>query len=86
MVWLALRRAVAAVGAPCHVYPDGVTIEVDDSDFEPDATLRCGDPLPGDRVSVPDPMVVVEVLSPGTRGVDLSRKLVAYFQLPSVRH
>jgi Uma2 family endonuclease len=86
MVWLALRRAVAAAGLPCHVYPDGITVEVDDNDFEPDAILRCGDALPGDGVDVPDPMVVVEVLSPSTRNDDLTRKLVGYFRVPSVRH
>lgn len=37
-------------------------------------------------IAVPDPMVVVEVLSPSTRGIDLTRKLVAYFSIPSVRH
>ena len=67
LVWLALRRAVAAAGVPCHVYGDGATVEVDDNDFEPDAVLRCGDKLPGDGVSVPDPIVVVEVLSPSPR-------------------
>lgn len=86
MVWLALRRAVAAAGLPCHIYPDGMTVEVDDNDFEPDAVLRCGDPLPGDAVAVPDPIVVVEVLSPSTRAVDLTRKLVAYFKVPTVQH
>jgi Uma2 family endonuclease len=86
LAWLALRRAVAAAGLPCHVYPDGMTVEVGDSDYEPDAVLRCGDALPGDAVSVPDPLVLVEVLSPGTRGGDLTRKLVEYFRLPSVRH
>jgi Uma2 family endonuclease len=86
LVWLALRRAVEAAGLPCEVYPDGLTIEVDDSDFEPDAILRCGDALTDDGVTIPDPLVVVEVLSPGTRSVDLSRKMVAYFRVPSVRH
>ena len=86
MVWLALHRAVAAAGLPCHVYPDGVTVEVDDNDFEPDAILRCGDKLPGDAISVPDPLVVVEVLSPSTRQGGLTRKMVAYFRVPSVRH
>jgi Uma2 family endonuclease len=86
LVWLALRRAIAAAGLPCHVYPDGVTVEVDENDFEPDAILRCGDTLPDDAVSVPDPLVVVEVLSPSTRSVDLSRKMVSYFRVPSVRH
>lgn len=86
MVWLVLRRAVLDAGLPCHVYPDGVTVEVDDNDFEPDALVRCGDPLPGDAVAVPDPVIVVEILSPSTRQVDLTRKLVGYFRVPSVRH
>ena len=85
-VWLALHRAVEAAGLPYEVYPNGMTIEVDDSDFEPDAILRCGDSLPGDGVEIPDPLVVVEVLSPSTRQDDLTRKMVAYFQVPSVRH
>ncbi len=86
LAWLALRQAVAAAGLPCHVYPDGMTVEVDDSDFEPDAVLRCGEALPPDATVVPDPVVLVEVLSPTTRGGDLTRKLVAYFRLPSVQH
>ena len=85
-VWRLLSQAVEAAGLPCEVYPDGVTVEVDDNDFEPDALVRCGDPLPGDGVAVPDPVIVVEVLSPDTRQVDLTRKLVGYFQVPSVRH
>ena len=64
LVWLALRRAILAAGLPCHAYPDGATVEVDDSDFEPDAILHCGPKLPGDAIAVPDPLVVVEVLSP----------------------
>jgi Uma2 family endonuclease len=86
LAWLALRRAVTAAGLPCHVYPDGMTVEVDDSDYEPDAILRCGEPLSPNAVSVPDPMVIVEVLSPSTRSIDLTRKLVEYFRLPSVQH
>jgi Uma2 family endonuclease len=86
LVWLALRQAVAAAGLPCHVYGDGMTVEVDDSDFEPDVVLHCGQTLPWDAIVVPEPLVVVEVLSPRTRGVDLTRKLVAYFQVPSVQH
>ena len=86
LAWLALRRAIAAAGLPCHVYPDGMAVEIGESDYEPDAVLRCGPPLPGDAVAVPDPLVLVEVLSPSTRGGDLTRKLVEYFRLPSVHH
>lgn len=85
-VWLALTRAVEAAGLACEVYPDGVTVAVEENAFEPDAILRCGDALAGDGVDVPDPMVVVEVLSPSTRSGDLTSKMVAYFRLPSVRH
>ena len=86
LVWLALRQAVAATGLSCHVYPDGMTVEVDDSDFEPDAVLHCGERLPGDAITVSDPVVIAKVLSPSTRGDDLTRKLVAYFRVPSLRH
>jgi Uma2 family endonuclease len=86
MVWLALRQGVAAAGLECHVYLDGMTVEGGDNDFELDAVLHCDEALPGDTIAVPNPLVVVEVLSPSTRGDDLTRKLVAYFRVPSVRH
>ena len=31
-------------------------------------------------------MVVVEILSPGTKTVDTTKKLEGYFKLPTVRH
>jgi len=86
LIWLALRQAVAAAGLPCHVFPDGMTVEVDDSDLEPDAILHCGETVPGNAIAVPHPMIVVVVLSPSTRGDDLTRKLVAYFRAPLVQH
>ena len=83
----ALRAAVRKAGLPCEVFADGTTIEVGDSDYEPDAVLRCGtDRLPDDAIAVPDPLVVVEVLSPTTSGVDRGLKLRDYFRLPSVKH
>ena len=42
LAWLALRRAVRDAGLPCHVNGDGMTVEVGDSDYEPDAVLYCG--------------------------------------------
>lgn len=86
LVWLVLRQAIAAARLPCHAYPDGMTVKVDDNDFEPDAVVHCGEPLPGDAIAVPEPLIVAEVLSPSTRGYDLTHKLVAYFRVPSVQH
>ncbi len=39
----ALRRAVSEAGlTSCEVFGDGMTVQVENSDFEPDALLRCG--------------------------------------------
>jgi Uma2 family endonuclease len=37
-------------------------------------------------VEIPNPVVVVEVLSPSTRHLDTTAKLSGYFSLPSVVH
>ncbi|MBV8401095.1 MAG: Uma2 family endonuclease, partial [Acetobacteraceae bacterium] len=86
-LYLALSAAVVAAGLPCEVLVDRPTIEVGESDYEPDVILRCSPtPLSGDSLSVPDPTVLVEVLSPTTRRIDVSRKLADYFRIPSVQH
>lgn len=83
----ALRRAVSAAGlTSCQVFGDGMTVEVEDNDFEPDVTLRCGPRLPGNATTIPDPLVLMEVLSPDSGTRDRATKLRAYFKLPSVRH
>jgi Uma2 family endonuclease len=64
-----------------------VTIEVDaDTDYEPDAIVNCGPTAPGDAVAATNPIVVVEVPSPGTQSIDLAEKLADYFRVPSIRH
>ena len=37
-----------------------------------------------DAVEVPNPITIVEVLSPSTRRIDATVKLAGYFRLPSV--
>lgn len=84
---LALRDAAGARALPCQAFPDGMSVRIDDRTvYEPDALLRCGPPLPGDAIAVGDPLVVVEVVSPSSRGIDRGVKLAGYFSLPSVRH
>lgn len=86
-IWLALRLAIRARGLGCEALPDSATVRIDDRTvYEPDALVRCGPPLPGDAIEVNDPVVVVEVLSPSSRGIDKGAKLASYFSLPSVRH
>jgi Uma2 family endonuclease len=84
---IALRGAIGARGLPCRAMTDGMAVRIDDrSVYEPDALVRCGPPLPGDAIEVVDPVVVVEVVSPSSRGIDAGVKLASYFSLPSLRH
>jgi Uma2 family endonuclease len=83
----ALRRAVREAGLKsCQVFADGMTVQVENSDYVPDALLRCGPRLPGDSTTVSDPLVLIEVLSPDSGTRDRATKLRAYFKLPSLQH
>ena len=86
-VFRALADAIERGALPCEAFPDGVAVQVsDDTIYEPDAFVRCGPPMPGEAVTVMDPVIVVEVLSPSTRAHDAGAKLGGYFGMPSVRH
>jgi Uma2 family endonuclease len=86
-IYAALRSAVRKHGLPCRALPDGMLVRVDDKTaYEPDAQVYCGERLQGTALEVRNPVIVVEVLSPSTRGVDVSLKLAGYFRLPSVAH
>jgi Uma2 family endonuclease len=86
-VHAALLAGIRARGLPCHVLPDGMTVRVDDvTAYEPDALVYCGAKLLPSEIEVPNPIIVVEVLSPSTRHIDLSAKLADYFRLSSIMH
>ena len=85
-VYSALKRAVADAGVLCQALPDGATVETGDSDYEPDAMVNCGEPMADDAVAAPNPVIVVEVLSPGSMATDTGGKLADYFRVPSVAH
>jgi Uma2 family endonuclease len=83
----ALKNAIKRAGAPCHAVPDGATVRVAArTAFEPDALVYCGPRLPSDAIEISNPIIVVEVLSPGTAARDHGVKLEGYFSLPSVVH
>ena len=84
-VALALRDALA--DSSCHTLGDGMAVQVDDATvYEPDALVYCGERLARGTTVFSAPVVVVEILSPGTKTVDTTRKLEGYFKLESVRH
>ena len=86
LAWRALDAAVRGAGVPCMALPDGVGVRAEGpSAFEPDVTVNCG-PLDPKGVFAPDPVILVEVISPSSRSVDTGVKLSAYFTIPSVMH
>lgn len=83
----ALDRAISAAGLACEMLPDGMTVQVDAvTAYEPDALVQCGAPAADDSITATHPIVVVEVLSPGTQATDTGEKLGGYFRLGSVMH
>ena len=86
-IWQAFKRELRAAGLACEAAPDGLTVEIDDdTDYEPDALINCGEPIANDAIAAPNPVVIVEVLSPSTQSIDAGGKLADYFRLPSVQH
>ena len=85
--WLALRAAIRGAALPCEAIGDGVSIEVgEDTDYEPDVTVNCGNRLDGGAIAASNPVIVVEVLSPSTDHIDTGIKLLDYFRVPSIQH
>jgi Uma2 family endonuclease len=83
----ALQRGLVDAGLKtCEVMQEGFSIRVENSDFEPDTFVRCGPPLPDDALFAPDPIILVEVLSPDSGTRDRVTKLRAYFKLPTALH
>jgi Uma2 family endonuclease len=86
-IHMALAAAIRARNLPCHVMPDGMAVRIDESTtYEPDGLVYCGPELPPSALEVPNPVVVVEVISPSSEKIDTSIKLVDYFRVPSVMH
>ncbi len=83
----ALEGAIVRAGLPCRVFPDGMTVRISPrTAFEPDALVVCPPPTDLNTMEIPNPVIVVEVLSPSTAADDHGIKLDGYFSLPSVAH
>jgi hypothetical protein len=75
-LWRALDDAVRRGGIPCLALPDPVTVEIgEDTDYEPDAIVNCGERLDREAMAAPNHGIV-----------DTGRKLADYFSLPSLRY
>ena len=87
LVFAALLSAIRERRLPCEVLTDGATVRIDDTTaYEPDALVHCGRELSSTALEVPEPVIIVEVVSASSRRIDATLKLAGYFRLPSVMH
>ena len=71
-------------GSPCRAYGSELKVRTDTSVRYPDALVTCsrGDPR---STFAPDPVVLFEIVSRSSAGIDLGVKNVEYQTLPSVK-
>jgi Uma2 family endonuclease len=83
----ALDAAIAQAKLPCRAFVDGLGVKIDDATvFEPDALVNCGPPIRGSSLIAPNPVIVVEVVSPTSLRRDTALKFTNYFRHPAVQH
>ena len=82
-----LVAAIERASVPFYAAPDGMTVRISKHiAFEPDALVA---PLPKPErldLEIPNPVLVVEVLSPSSVKRDLADKLAGYFKVASIQH
>jgi Uma2 family endonuclease len=82
----ALDAAIRSAGVACEAFIDGLAVAIDESTgYVPDALVNCGEPVPPDSMTAPNPVIVVEV-SPSSRSTDTTARLADYFRVPSLKH
>ena len=73
-------------GGPCEPFSGDMFIRIPGGNYRmPDAGVECGTPAGADRAAQ-EPRLVVEVLSPSTRAIDLFGKAEEYRLVPSIGH
>ena len=72
---------------PCRVFRESFFLKKRDHDLAalPDVMVRCGKDVPG-ATSVDDPVVLFEIVSPGSEGKDRLAKRIAYQRLQRLQH
>jgi Uma2 family endonuclease len=95
VLYRAFHDAIKRAQLPCHVVVDGASVKLlslgqtakgKDKVVEPDVLVYCGPKVRRDELSVPNPLIVVEVLSPGTANFVATGKMDGYFKHPSIQH
>lgn len=83
----ALRAHIRAKGLPCDTFTETFWLKQRFLKLAafPDIMVRCGAMEP-DAISVDDPLILIEVVSPSSEDRDRGEKASAYMRLASVKH
>lgn len=82
---LGSRIAAHLDGSGCQAFTESMKVQVADGVLYPDIVVTCGKADAGDEQIIADPKLVIEVLSPSTKGYDQRNKFALYRALPSLR-
>lgn len=83
---LASRLGQHLHGSPCQVFAESMKVQLADFGvLYPDVMVTCGKSQAGDEQVVTDPTLIVEVLSPTTRGYDKRDKFILYRTIATLR-
>ncbi|MFZ3235160.1 MAG: Uma2 family endonuclease, partial [Stellaceae bacterium] len=82
-LWTALREGLRSSG--CRAFRGDTKVIANNSIRYPDLTVTTCSPMRGGDDVVPEPIVVIEVISPSTEREDRGRKKFDYFGTPSIR-
>ena len=72
-------------GTTCQVFAENMQVQMADGVLYPDVMVSCGKTEAGDEQTVTDLKLIIEVLSPSTRGYDQRDKFILYRTLASLR-
>ena len=81
-IWTALHEKLR--GTRCRPFRGDAKIFANRGVRYPDLSVTCT-PIHGSDDVVPDPVVVIEIISPSTAREDRGRKKIDYFATPSIR-
>lgn len=86
-IYIALQTHFRKKRSPCRAFKETFYLKRRTLDLSvfPDIIVRCGAIEPGE-VSIDDPSVLIEVLSPGSEPRDRYEKWNLYKELPSLQH
>lgn len=83
---LARELGVQFRGKKCRPFSESLAVRIPAGNVRrPDIGVDCG-PYDGNATSAAEPKLVIEVLSPSTRGIDQFRKVDEYKTIPGLDH